>query len=231
MKKLKLMIVIVLLFMLLTSCGSATMTQESLAKEIIKIEEEFKSYTINIVDVNVSKTFVLTYENKTTKSQFKYSFGLAKDSNEGLYVNTYTKTIEQNSNDIITYIYYDESKNYCSSSSGLLGPMTQEGSIEYNVFSSKYLKPELYSFNLDFTQLKEFSFVDNHTLTPSAKSEIVFNEEYQYIFKNGYVDVNIKNVSAEVTYRAGAGWEVEYLTIKGINAENEEIQINLFVEY
>ena len=35
MKKLKLMIVIVLLFMLLTSCGSATMTQESLAKEII----------------------------------------------------------------------------------------------------------------------------------------------------------------------------------------------------
>ncbi|MDE6408187.1 MAG: hypothetical protein K2K50_06245, partial [Anaeroplasmataceae bacterium] len=97
---------------------------------------------------------------------------------------------------------------------------SEEIPMDYDTFYRTYVKLKYHSTLPDFNELKEYSFTNHHTLTPSAEAKITFNSEYYYEFIDDDIVISIKNITGKVTFSAPNGWKVYDITINGVDDSN-----------
>lgn len=219
MKKVGFFCILMMTLFICTSCALQRVNKTGFIKQILDIEKSVENYQHNIPEDTPKSTISWTICDEHSRDIFKYKFTFTKYTigEHRLHAAVYLKSDYLEDKTPHWYEYFIDTQTYRSRTSD---HVMEETSMQYEDFYRMFAIEEFHSLNLDMSKIKEYSFKESHTLTPSAESQIVFEEDYHFIIDNDYLKLDLSNLTGEAFYSYLNGYELNNLRCTGKTATN-----------
>ncbi len=214
LKKVSFFFLLIMTIFICASCALQRVSKAGFIKQITDIEKSVENYQHNIPEETPKSSIHWRISKEKSEDIFEYEFTFTKYTidEHRLHALVILQSNFLENKETHWHEYFMDTQPYRSR---VLDTILEEKAMQYEDFYKMYAIEEFHSLHLDMSKIKSYSFKESHTLTPSAESQIVFEEDYHYVIDNDYLKLDLSNLTGESFYSYLNGYEIMDLVCKG----------------